>query len=378
MAITITQVVTKTQKRKFYEFAWRIYHNDPHWVPPLWAQRKEYLDKTAAFFTFGEGDFWLVYDGDKLIGTLGTAVDHSFNHEKGRKAAEFGFFEVLPDRYDAASAMWDFARKWAKSRGMDELLGPLSFTGSEDHGFLVGGFDTLPAIMMGHNPPYYAQFAERYGFQPVAEDVAYRFDLEQIGFDLSRAPGPFFKIAGRVKQRHGGQVIRNPRMEDWDREVERLHPVYNKSLAVLPEFSPVELAEFRALALGLKDVLDPELVFIAELDGKEIGFSLGLPNLAEALHHANGLRLPWDYLRFLLDRRRITGVSFKILAMDPDYWGRGIESAMFIKMGEAVLRKGYTWVDGSLTNTLNPQTNKIAVRVGARVYRRYKDYALSL
>jgi hypothetical protein len=41
------------------------------------------------------------------------------------------------------------------------------------------------------------------------------------------------------------------------------------------------------------------------------------------------------------------------------------EADEFLEMGKAVLRKGYTWMDASLTNKLNPQTNKLATRLGA-------------
>jgi len=86
-----------------------------------------------------------------------------------------------------------------------------------------------------------------------------------------------------------------------------------------------------------------------------VGFALGLPNLNEALQRANGLRYPWDYLRFALARPRITGSSFKILALDPAYWGCGLDALMMLELGKAIARKGYTWVDASVTGTDNPR-----------------------
>jgi GNAT superfamily N-acetyltransferase len=167
-------------------------------------------------------------------------------------------------------------------------------------------------------------------------------------------------------------------MEDWEQEVVKLHGVYNKALAVLPEFSPIELVEFQATAAGLRSVIDPQLVFIAEVDGKTAGFALGLPNLTEALKVANGLQYPWDYMRLLRAQKNIKSVSFKILAIDPAYWGYGLEALMFLEMGKALVRKGYDWVDASLTNEFNPQTNKLATRLGAYVYRRYREFRLKL
>ncbi len=394
MNLNISPVETEADKRRFYNLAWQVYKSDPHWIPPLWPQRKAYLDKKAAFFTYGQGDFWLARLDGRVAGTLGTAINHSHNRERGCKSAIFGFFEVLPagafpgyteaEAWQVARSMWDHACQWARQHRMDELTGPYSFNFDDEQGFLVEGFDSPPAILMGHSLPCYPGWAQRYGFSVVNNTLAYRFDLGQVEVDANGIvkSGPELellqRIAGRARQRHGVQTIRHPDMQHWDGEIARLHGVYNRSLEVLPEFSPIELAEFQAQALDLKPVLDPELVFIAEVNGQPAGFALGLPNLTEALRFARGLRYPWDYLRFALARRRITSASFKILAIDPAYWGYGLEAAMFLEMGLAVVRKGYTWLDLSLTNELNPQTNKLARRVGAKVYRRYHEYRLDL
>ncbi|MFZ5819511.1 MAG: hypothetical protein ACOYYJ_06390 [Chloroflexota bacterium] len=380
MSVSIQPVQTEADKRAFYKFAFRIYKDDPVWAPHLWPQRKDYLDKKAAFFTYGEGDFWLAKDGNEVVGTIGTAIDHSRNRAMNWKIACFGFFEVLPERFDVAQAMWDFACAWARERGMAELVGPYSFSSSEEQGFLVAGFEQPVSVMLAHNPPYYPGYAERYGFRKseLGDWVAYRYDFSQIGFDIENVPDILKRIAERARKRHGKNVIRIPKMKDWDAEVDRLHAVYNKSLAVLPEFSPMERAEFCAQALGLKAIIDPDLVLIAEVDGKAVGFALGLPNITEALKSANGLQRPWDYIRLVQARKHITSASFKILAIDPDYWGYGLEAAMMLEMGKQMLRKGYRWADASVTGEFNPQTNKLAPRFGAYVYRRYREYRLKL
>ncbi len=378
MAVSLAPVRTAADKRAFYAFAFRVYRNDPCWVPHLWPQRKEYLDGKAPFFKYGEGEFWLARRGNEIVGTIGTAVDHARNRHMGWRAGLFGFFEALPDDYEAASAMWDVACEQARRRGLNELQGPYNFSGSDDPGFLVQGFEYPPAILMGHTPPTYAEYAQQYGFQTLLEHVAYRFDLAQINYDIANAPQIVHAIAARARSRHGPDVVRPVRLNEWDQEVERLHGVYNRSLLVLPEFSPLDLVEFRALAGSLRPMIDPELALIAEVGGMTVGFALGLPNINEALIHAGGLRNPWGYARFMWARRRITSVSFKILAIDPDYWGYGLEAILFLEMGRAMIRRGYQWVDASLTSTNNPQTNKLATRLGAVVYRRHRQYRLLL
>jgi len=377
MSIDLIPVRTRADQRAFYRFLYEVYRDAPNWVPPLWPQRREYFEKKAAFFSYGEGEFWLAKQDGRLVGTIGTAVNHSRNRDLGIRAATFGFFETLPGRYDVACALWDFAGRWARERGLDRLDGPYSFSGEDDHGFLCAGFDTPSSIMMAHTHPDYYQFAERYGFQKIHETVAYRVDLDPSVSAEELLPVAV-PIAERARARHPQAVIRNPRMQDWDAEIVRLHAVYNRSLAVLPEFYPTELAEFQAQADGLRQIIDTDLVFIAELDGRTIGFALGLPNLAEALQHANGLQYPWDYLRLLRASKHIRSASFKIMAMDPDYWGYGLDVIMYLEMARAMLRKGYTWVDASLTGEFNPQTNRMLPRVGAYIYRRYREYTFPL
>ena len=90
--ITIYPVRSATDQHDFYNFAWRVYRDDPNWVPHLWPQRKAYLTRKAAFFTYGEGDFWLAKRGREVVGTIGTAIDHPRNRHLERQAALFGFF----------------------------------------------------------------------------------------------------------------------------------------------------------------------------------------------------------------------------------------------------------------------------------------------
>lgn len=337
-----------------------------------------YLDRRAAFFSFGEGEFWIARQGRDILGTIGAAINHAENAETGEKRSVFGFFEVLPNQYEAAQALWDTAADWGRSRGMAVMRGPHSFTGSDEPGFLISGFDTAPAILMSHSPAWYPVFAERYGFHGISEGLAYRLDLTALGPDLENIPPIVRKIADRAISRYGPDVIRNARLADWDEEITRIHPVYNRSLHALNGSTSIQLAEFREQAEGLKAIMDPDLAFIAEIDGRVVGFALGLANINEALIHANGLRWPWDYLRFAAARRHITGVSYKILVMDPSVWGTGLETIMHLRMGKAMLARGYTWMDASITGAENPQTNSIAQKFGAVEYRRYREYQLDL
>jgi hypothetical protein len=123
--------------------------------------------------------------------------------------------------------------------------------------------------------------------------------------------------------------------------------------------------------------LPPKLLRVVEAVRKRSGAVVRSVRLDE-WNNENGLRYPWDYARLWWHTRRMKSISFKILAFDLDYWGRGLDALMYVELAKATLRKGCTWMDMSLTGEDNPQTNKLATLVGARVYKRYRIFELAL
>jgi len=277
-----------------------------------------------------------------------------------------------------AEALLSAAVNWARAHGQIRVRGPYNPTQNDEQGLLIEGRDRPPVIMTAHNPPYYPEFVERYGFRKWGPDeLCYSVSAQGLKADLSNLPPKLLRVIEAVRQRTRA-TVRTVNMNDWDNELERARQVYNRSLSTLADFIPLDEAEFRRQAELLRPVLNPDTTLLIEIDGKAIGFGLGLPNINEALHHANGLRRPWDRLRFLIGRHRIRGLSLKIVALDPDYWGRGLDTLIYAEMARQMARHGFTWMDLSLTGEDNPQTNKLAKDIGAVIYKRYRIYQLEI
>lgn len=374
--VQLLPVVTEADKRRFYRFAALLHGRDPTWVPPVWPQRKAYLDKTAPFFRHGEGAFWLASDGNGIAGTVGAAVDHARNRHLGKSAAIFGFFDVLPDGYPVAAALWDRVRAWARDRGLAEVEGPRSFGPHEDRGFLVEGFDRQPGSLLAHSPPYYHEFAVRYGWEVRSESVAYRLDLRPLREEPRPFPRSAVRAAARARARHGQGFVRSVRSGDWAREIARLHEIYNRAQASVEGFVPMEFEEFRRLARSLRPVIDPDLILVAETGERPIGLAIAYPDLAEVVRRAKGLRHFWHYLPLLVAKRRARGVCFKVLAVAAEHRRRGVDAALSLEILERAIRKGYEWMEISLAEARNHNTAGIAEKFGARVHRRYRDYRI--
>lgn len=375
MSINVHPVRTRSERRTFLTFPWRIYRGDPLWVPPLLPERKATIDpRRGAFFRRGEADFWIAWRDGEPVGTICAAVDREANRVSGRREGMWGFWECVDD-YDVAAALFDCTAQWCRERGLVSMAGPFHLDHEAGYGILIEGRDRPPALLCGHTPPYYLDLVERYGFVPARGDnLAFAVDVTHDTPQFQRLA----RITERVRQR-GGITIRDPDMAHWRDEAERLFGVINRALGHLPDFAPWTHDEFIALLEPFRQFADPELLPIAEVNGQVVGWFPGLPNLNEALIHANGLRYGWDYARLWWHIRRPPHcLAIKSVLILPEYWNTGVAVLLFDEMLRRARAKGYTWLDLSLTSEDNPYTPKLATRMGAVLYKRYRVFKLEL
>lgn len=378
-SLHIEQARSTRDLRAIVSFPWQLYRNDPCWVPPVIADRLARFDPaTNPMFRHGEAQAFIARRDGRIVGTVAAAIDYELNkvmHAEG--FASLGFFECIND-YAVAEALLSVARDWARARHAPVLRGPYNFTPNDEPGLLVEGRDRPPVILCSHTLPYYLEFVERFGFRKWGPDeFCYGLSVADYRPDLSNLPPKLLRVVEAVRKRSGA-IVRPIRLDDWDNELGLAHGIYNKSLAVLPDFTPLDADEFRRQGKAMRPLVDPDLAMFVEIDGKPVGFVLALPDINEALLRCNGLRYPWNYLQLWWRTRRLRGMSFKIIALDPGYWGRGLDALMYFELARNTVRKGFTWIDMSLTGEDNPQTNKLASLFDARVYKRYRIFQLEL
>ena len=374
MLLEIRPVSTRREHRLFLTFPWRVFRGDRMWVPPVLSEMEKRLDpQRGAWFTHGIAECFVAWGGKTPVGTICCAEDKTLNPKISHHDAVFGFNHYIPD-YAVAAALWDHAAAWARTHGLDALFGPFDLDYEDSYGILIEGYDRPPTLLCGHTPPYYREFVERYGFEPAREqNVA----LEVPASEFSSPEGSMAKLhrVAEIVRKRGRVSVRSGNLDDWDNEIGRVLEVLNESLKVLPDFMPWERASLEALAKEMRPFIDPDLMLFGEVDGKCVGFLLAMPNLNEALIHANGLRYPWDALRaWWALRKRPQCLCLKSIAVLPDYWSRGVDALMLYEMGARAVAKGYTWGDLSITGADNPMTVRLGSRLGARIYKRWQAY----
>lgn len=374
--LQIEPVNGKQALSEFIQFPFKLYRGDPNWVPPLIEERRDFLDpQKNPFFEHARYQLFLARRDNELVGTIAAVVNDNHNAFQGEKMGSFGFFEAINDQ-TVADALLEAAEAWVRAQGMAVIRGPLNFSTNDEIGTLVDGFDEPPVVMMTYNPRYYPSLIEARGYTKAMDVYAYIVELAE---GLQNAPPKVFSVAEKAAQKEGIRV-RKFNMKRFDQEVALLKQVYNRAWERNWGFVPMTDHEIDHLAHGLKAILDPNLLFVAEAaDGAPVGVSIAIPDIHQALRWSGGGHMfPFGLLKFLWQRRKVNQCRLLIMGMIPEYRGRGADAIFYVETARAALAHGYKRMEGSWILESNTMMNRIIERLGGVRYKTYRVYERAL
>lgn len=364
--ITIEPIMGKAELGDFVQVPFYIYKYDDNWVAPLRAEQYKELDRTRnPFYDHAEAEFWVARRGRTPVGRIAAIVDEMWEEIHGEKAAYFGYFECENDQ-PMANALFDAAVNWAQRQGCTRIFGPMSPNQNGIAGMLIDGFDDPPMVMMAYNPPHYAQLVENYSFSKWKDLYAWKITGDEV-------PERLAKVVGKLEQR-GRFTVRKLDMSDWTNEVTRAREMFNSYEQVNNIYTPLTPAEFDNLADDLKMIVDPDLTFFAEVEGKTVGFSIAIPDANIAIKAANGRLFPIGIIKLLLAKKNIDRLRVMAMGVIEGYHGRGIDLVFYYNTYVNGLAKGYHMAELSWVDEDNDPMNNTARKMGAELYKTYRIY----
>lgn len=356
--------------RKFIRLPWRIYQNDPYWVPPLLSEQKVLFNQSKnPFYQHARIELFLGIRDQKVVGRIAAFVNDNHNTFHQDKVGFFGFFECLKDE-EVSNMLLSTARDWLKEQGMDTMRGPLNFSTNEECALLIDGFDSSPVIMMTYNPRYYVDFMDSFGLEKGRDLLAYYMQ------EADAPPEHLQSTLEKIRKR-AGITIRPLNMKDFQGEIQRVKEVYNLAWSRNWGFVPMTDEEIIHMANQLKKIIDPDIVFFAEINDRPIGFSLALPDINQALKKINGRLFPFGLLKLLWHAKKIDGVRVPILGVIHEYQNKGIAAMFGVETFKAGTKKGYIRGEMSWILEDNDLIIKALERMGAKVYKTYRIYEMA-
>ena len=373
MSLEVRPVRSRRDLSRFVKLPWRIYRNEPRWIPPLLFERRRYLDRSKnPFFRHAEAEYFLAWRDGEPVGRISAHVDRKLNDYQRNRWGLFGFFECEDDP-EAAGALFQTACAWLADRGRDRILGPASFNMNDECGVLIEGHDLAPMIQQPWQHPYYPGLIEGAGLRKVTDLLMWNLEVS----DRERVLPVIFELAEKVEPEHG-ITVRHFRKRDLEAEARRFVEVYNAAWKDNWGFVPLSDEEMIHSAKENKPVLDENWIMFAEKDGETVGAALTVPDFNQVLRELNGRLLPLGWLKALRGRRAIDRVRVGFLGVKPEYQHTGVAAAFYVehfKMAAATPQKGGEM--GWILET-NTAMNRGMEAMGGRVVKRYRMYEKEL
>jgi GNAT superfamily N-acetyltransferase len=373
--VEIRPVAGRRELRTFIKLPWRLYRNEPNWVPPLLMDLRKRLDrKRNPFFAHAEAEYFLAWRDGRAVGRISAQVDRNFNEFQSNDWGLFGFFECEEDP-EAAGALLDAAADWLRERGRDRMVGPMDFTTNDECGVLIEGHERTPIILTPWSHRYYPRLLEEAGMTKAMDTLMWAL---YVHGQREKVHPAIWEMADKLESEHG-IVCRHMRKRDLQAEVERFLEVYNAAWERNWGFVPLTEDEVRHYAKDLKPVLDENWAMIAEKhDGEVVGAALTLPDYNQVLAHLDGRLLPFGWAKALYWRRKIDRVRVFALGVKPDYRHTGVAARLYqmhFDSADHTPQKGgeMGWILES-----NEAMNRAMEGMGGTVNRRYRIYEREL
>jgi hypothetical protein len=378
MSITVNRHIPGENISDFLRAADVVFDGDSSWIPPLGFDIKERLDPDKnPVFEHTEAMLFSARRNGKIVGRVSASVDRGWQELYDDGAGHFGFFDTIDDEEVAASLL-EHAESWLRDKGCKYVNGPMSLTVNEEVGVLVDGFEHPPVVMMAHSRAWQGALAEACGYEKEKDLFAWHFGKDvQI---KKRALKAWEDVTAMEEL-----TLRSIDMKRLKEELAIVLDIYNEAWMGKWGFVPITQREVEKMAEDLSLVLDPDIAFVADLDGEPIAMCIMVPNINEAIADLGGSLFPFGWAKLLWrlkvgrpkgTRLILLGIRERIRKSVKRYGG--LSAAMYVEVRQRGVAKGYEWSELGWTREDDAPVNLGIRAMGGKVYKTYRVYRKTL
>ena len=164
----------------------------------------------------------------------------------------------------------------------------------------------------------------------------------------------------------------NPKQ--FSKEVAGFLDIYNLSMAGTWGFVPMTAAEMHHMAKGMQQLIVPELVVGAEVDGRLVGAVFGLLDYNPRIKEIDGRLFPFGFLRLLRNKQAIKRVRLISTNVLPEYQRMGVGLALM----HGLMPRGMDWgiqeAEFSWVLESNSLSRGSLQKGGAKITKTYRLY----
>lgn len=378
MSVTIKEVNEddKSLKKAFVKFPIKLYKNCPYYVPSLVLDELETLNvKKNPAFDFCEMQLFLAYRDNKVVGRIAAIVNKKSNEAWNERNARFGFVDFIDDN-DVVDALFDAAIKWAKSKGLTSIVGPMGFTDLDHEGLLIQGYDRVATMATTYSFPYYKAQIERLGFKKDVDWNEYRIPVP------SAVPERHQRIANMVMQRYGLKVLKFKSLKQITPYVAKLFNLLNEAYKPLYGFAALTQRQIDYYVNMYVPLLRWDLVSIVlkESTDEVVGFAIAMPSLSDGLIKSRGKLFPFGWYPLLRDlkSKKNDVVDLLLIGISPEYQGKGVNAIIFNDFIPSAYKCGFKFAESNPELEQNEKVSSLWDGFDAENHKKRRAYRMDI
>lgn len=351
MGVTIKEVKSRGDLRKFISFPLKLYAGCDKFVPPfMFDEKATFIPEKNPAYEYCDSKQWLAYKDGKLAGRIAGVINHRYIEKWGKKAARFGWIDFTDDE-EVSSKLINTVIEWARQNNLEYIHGPLGFTDMDYEGMLIDGFEetgTLPTI---YNFPYYPKHLEKFGFEKEVDWVEFEIKVPE------KIPEKAERIGEIVKQKFGIRIMEAKKSKDFIPYGKDLFGMLNsayKDLFGFVELTDKQIDKYIKQYIGF--VVPDYLKILLDKDNRVAGFVIAMPSLTKALQKSKGRLFPFGFIHILRALKKGNRyLDMYLGAIRPDLQGKGADALLMTELTRSAIKNGIISAETSIeleTNVL--------------------------
>ncbi|HHV41152.1 MAG TPA: hypothetical protein GXX61_07240 [Bacteroidales bacterium] len=371
--VTVTEVVSKSDKRKFIRFPLKLYKDSPWYVPEFTKGELYTMDplKNPAF-EYLSCKLFLAWKGKKIVGRVAAILNNAHNYSAGEKQIRFTRFDFIDD-YEVSQALFNKVIEWAQFLGMNEIVGPLGFSYMDKIGMLIEGFEEMDLYSTQYNYSYYPKHMERIGLQKKTDWVEFQVQVPDT------MPEKLERVAKAAKKRYGYSVRTFDRKKDMLPVFEEVLPLLNDVIKQLEGITAISETQMGDFAKTMMPLLRKEFITVVQnKDNEVVGYGLMMPSISRGVRLGRGRMFPLGMLGILRDVRKVKVLDMFHIGVLPAYQNRGVNGVIMHHSIVQAMKHGILYAETGPEREDNISVQSQWKHFEHRQHRRRRCYTISI
>jgi GNAT superfamily N-acetyltransferase len=382
--VRVVPVGGKAALTDFIDLPYRLYADNPNWIPPLKDEVRGLLTPGKnPWFEHAEAQLFVARRAGKVGGRISAHIDRlaleqPVEQGMGPGTGFWGFYEA--ESAEIGNALLEQAAKWLRAKGMTRMLGPVSFAMWDEPGLLIQGHDRPPTVMMGYHDARYQQWIEAAGHTKIEDLLTFDLTIVDSLPELTNRVVAMGEKSGKIH-------IRRVNKRKFDEEAALILAILNDAWSDNWGFVPFTPAEVAYAGKKLKPIVFEDLIRIAEIDGEPVAFMMTIPDLNEQLVKYGGSLWPFNWAKLLwwlnVGLPKVTTMRVPLMGVVKRLQGTRVASQLALTLVEytrrdAITKFGASRGDFGWVLSSNGPMVSVGEAVGGTVSKVYRVYEKAL